>query len=64
MKCPHCGEEIADETITAEAARISGKKGRRKDGGGKRCPVHGIYLTAGRCKKCEKQNTDGSTTTP
>jgi hypothetical protein len=30
MKCPHCSKDITEKEILAEAARIQGRKSRRK----------------------------------
>ena len=30
MKCPHCGKDIKENIITQEAARIMGRRSKRK----------------------------------
>lgn len=30
MKCPHCGKDIKEHLITQEAARIMGRRSKRK----------------------------------
>ena len=30
MKCPHCNQDIAEKLITVEAARIMGRRSKRK----------------------------------
>ena len=30
MKCPHCGKDVSEKLILEEAARIHGRKGKRK----------------------------------
>lgn len=30
MKCPHCGKEIKEYLITREAARVMGRRSKRK----------------------------------
>ena len=30
MKCPHCGKDIKEHLVTQEAARIMGRRSKRK----------------------------------
>ncbi len=55
MKCPHCGKDIADNTVVSHAAKIIGKRSRRTDGGGARCPKHGLFMRRGVCPRCERE---------
>jgi len=57
MKCPHCSKDIKESLITQEAARISGRKGKRS-----LTPEHARDLSekshAARRLKKEKTNAD------
>lgn len=53
MKCPHCSKDIRDDLIISGAAKINGKRAGRSDGGGARCPNHGVFMKNGKCKRCE-----------
>lgn len=66
MKCPHCSKDIRDDLVVSEAAKIHGKRAGRRDGGGNRCQVHGIYMKNGVCKRCEitKSLWSGSPSAP
>jgi hypothetical protein len=44
-KCPECNHEF--EVKSPLTAAEMGKMSRRKDGGGERCPRHGIFLKQG-----------------
>ncbi len=57
MKCPHCNKDIRESLVLSEAARINGRRQGRRDGGGKRCPIHGTFLGRdGTCKRCRREN--------
>lgn len=61
MKCPHCKKDISEREVLAEAARINGRRGRRRDPG-RQCPRCGAFLrsdgTCGRCG-CGQSNNEG-----
>lgn len=59
MKCPHCGKDIKEHLIIKEAARIAGRRSKRRDQGGQRCGVHGVFLRAdGKCPRCLEREQD------
>lgn len=52
-KCYHCNQDLRDNWVLEQAARIMGRRSAKAVGERRRCTVHGTYLDAsGQCRRC------------